>query len=96
MKPELHLTITYDSVSDLFSARLASGAEFTFSRENISGKLENNLSLFRRAALRQETGRFVPERKTKSQIQAEIDALCPYVPPKTLLKLTLEDLDLED
>lgn len=47
----LVLSIEYDAISDLFEATLENKARFTFSRSDINGKLESNLTLYRRAVI---------------------------------------------
>lgn len=47
----LKLLIDYDHTSGLFEAALENGAKFTFRREDVGGKLENNLDLYRRAVI---------------------------------------------
>jgi len=47
----LKLTIEYDPIADIFQAELENGAKFTFKRQDVGGKLENNLTLYRHAVI---------------------------------------------
>lgn len=47
----LKLSIEYDHTSGLYQATLENGARFQFRREDVGGKLENNLDLYRRAVI---------------------------------------------
>jgi hypothetical protein len=47
----LKLSIDYDHASGLFEASLENGTRFKFTRNDIGGKLENALTLYRRAVV---------------------------------------------
>jgi hypothetical protein len=54
--PLLTITVSYDTKSGLFLARLENGARFNFSPANVSGKLGSNLDLLRAFTLRNAKG----------------------------------------
>ena len=95
MPPTLTISITYDSAADIFEATLPNGARFTYTRADIGGKLENNLTLFRRAVVAASAGQPLPE--TKDSTRAWIAALDikPARPRLPKQGLTLGDLDLD-
>lgn len=95
----LKLSIEYNSVSDLFEAKLENGAGFTFTRSDIGGKLENNLTLYRRAVVALEEGGELPS-SSKKDARAEVIRLSAgkavsVVGRKKLSKLNLDDLDID-
>jgi hypothetical protein len=49
--PELTLTITFNSALGNYFARLSNGASFVIERQDIGGKLENNLKAFARGCV---------------------------------------------
>ena len=59
----LFVTFTYDHASGLYQAQLPNSARFTFDDSNVSGKLQNALSLFKRAVIALHSGRFVQAKK---------------------------------
>lgn len=98
----LKLSIEYFPATDLFEATLENHARFTFSRSDISGKLENNLTLYRRAVVRQlEGGELESFPKSKEQERKELADLVAGKPvqvvgvKKKLTKLNLDDLDID-
>jgi hypothetical protein len=47
----LHIDFSYDHTSGLYYAHLENGAVIPISRNDVSGKLENTLNLFRRGVI---------------------------------------------
>lgn len=92
----LTINITYNTVTDLFEAELPNGARFSFSRSDVGGKLEANLTLFRRAVTASAQGQPLPESKdsTRAWLRSlDIQPAAPRLPKGA--KLSLKDLDLD-
>ncbi len=64
--PSLRIDFTYDVVSNLFYAELENGAVIPVKLSDISGKLENTLTLFRRAVSQTPGG--TPARQTDDDL----------------------------
>lgn len=96
----LNLSIEYNHVSGNFEAKLENGAGFTFSRSDVSGKLENNLDLYRRAVIRLLDGEPLPHH-TKKDARREVIELSAgkhvnvVGVRKKLTKLDLDDLEID-
>ena len=92
----LLISITYDSATDLFTGELPNGARFNFTRSDIGGKLEANLTLYRRAVVAASQGQPVPESKDSTRAWLKSLDIKPAAPrlPKGA-KLSLKDLDLD-
>jgi hypothetical protein len=92
----LTINIRYDSITDLFEAELPNGARFFFTRSDIGGKLESNLTLFRRAVVAASVGHPLPESKDSTRAwlaSLDIKPASPRLPKAG--KLSLGDLDLD-
>ena len=89
----LNISITYDSATDLFTGELSNGARFNFTRSDVGGKLEANLTLFRRAVVAATKGQPLPE--SKDSTRAWIKSLDIKPAKEKVGRLTLEDLDLD-
>lgn len=96
----LKIEVEYDHVSGGFTARLENGASFTFTRSDISGKLENNLDLYRRAVIRLLEGEPLPTSSKKDSRREVIELSAgKHVNvvgvKKKLTKLNLDDLEID-
>lgn len=72
-QPTLTLAITYNHASGFFTARLPSGASFSFDIKSVSGKLENNLRLFARGVVAEQSGGYVQKPETPPEFDYTYD-----------------------
>lgn len=95
---ELTITFTYDHASGLFFARLENGARFAVRRQDLSGKLENALTLFRRGVVAAESGKYVQKPRGSSDLTYSYDESqvqrCGIIQELDLPEISLEDLEL--
>lgn len=98
----LFVTFTYDHSSGVYHAKLPNGSAFAVERNHVGGKLENALSLFKRAVIALNSGRYVQARGSKGELTYGYSpdqvrrfkangALDVELPP---LELDLADLEL--
>jgi hypothetical protein len=57
-EPRLNLSVSYDHASGLFSAHLENGACITFSKSDVTGRLQNTLTLFARGVINSSSGKW--------------------------------------
>lgn len=96
----LKLEFEYDHVSGLYEVKLENGARFSVKREDISGKLENNLDLYRRAviSLMEDKAEFKASNKFKDReelMKLSAGKSIQVVGKKSKVKPSLDDLELE-
>jgi hypothetical protein len=92
---ELKIFFSYDHTSGLFFARLENGARFPVAREEISGKLSNNLSLFRRAVIHQIEGR-PAQSYSKAELRETLRGACEGVPVTVYNRPVKTKVDLNE
>jgi hypothetical protein len=95
----LIVKFTYDHSTGLYGAELQNGAKFAVRREDISGKLENALNLFRRgviALLEDQPLRMSVDKKQERETLQALTEGRPVqrVGPIRKPKLNLDDLDI--
>lgn len=59
----LFVTFTYDHAAGVFYANLSNGARFAVERTHVGGKLENALSLHKKAVIALNSGKYVQARR---------------------------------
>ena len=102
----ISIEFTFDPVTMLFSGRLPSGATFSFSPANVTGKLGANLDLLKNFMLREKEGLApMPHVSHAQALDPEIQAFLDKggviqqvgvvkTPPKRATPITLEELGL--
>lgn len=63
----LFVTFTYDHSAGVYYAQLSNGSRFVVERQHISGKLENALTLHKRAVIALNSGKYVQARDSSSK-----------------------------
>lgn len=96
----LKLEIEYIHSDGHFECKLENGARFIFKREDVSGKLENNLDLYRRAVinLMEDKGTFKASSKLKDReelMRLSAGKSIEVVGKKPKVKVDLADLKIE-
>lgn len=97
----LNLSIEWDHVSGLFEATLSNGARFTFRREDVSGKLENNLTLYRQAVASLIEGKPLRPSSDKNSERRELmllsaeKAVTVVGVKRSKVEVNLDDLDID-
>lgn len=69
----LFITFTYDHSAGVFYAQLSNGSRFAVERAHIGGKLENALSLHKRACIAINSGKYVQARGAKNELTYSYD-----------------------
>lgn len=100
--PDFRMSISYDVASDLFSAKLENGAQFTFSRSDVGGKLNNSLELYRKGVIAfSNENTYVPKDRSYSKEEerrfleeAMAGKPISIVGVKKILELNLDDLEI--
>ena len=97
----LKIEVEWLHAPGLFEAKLENGARFTFRREDIGGKLENNLTLYRQAVAQAIKGKALrpsgdkdKERKDIIRLSAE-KAVQVVGVKRPKVDLNLDDLDID-
>ena len=97
----LKLEINWLHAAGLFEATLENGARFTFRREDVSGKLENNLTLYRQAVASLIEGKPLRPAGDKSAERREIMRLSAEASVQVVgvkrpkVDINLDDLDID-
>lgn len=96
----LKLSFEYDHTSGNFEVTLENGARFTVKREELSGKLENNLDLYRRAVINllEDKGTFKTSSKMKDREELMLLSAGKHVQivgKQKKIKPRLDDLEIE-
>lgn len=68
-QPFLGIQFTYDHASGLFTAHMANGASFTLDKANVSGRLQNALTLFARGVVAAEGGKWAKPIKNVGEVR---------------------------
>ena len=97
----LKLTIEWDHAAGVFECLLEDGARFTFTRSDIGGKLENNLTLYRQAVAALIEGKELRPSTDKNRERRELMKLSAGRSVQVIgvkrprEKLSLDDLELD-